>query len=317
MKSILTAFGMILIFFAVTGCTDRQGEIQNVGMLIDSTIEEQAWGEKGYDGLTAIGETYDVNVFYEENVSTKQDIIRAVDEFIYDGVNLIFGHSSIYGRHFADIAENYPDVHFVYFNGGYFTENVTSLNFSSHAMGFFAGMTAGEMTTANQVGIVAAYEWQPEIEGFFEGVNFHNPSAEVQMDIINDWNDTQSAIDIYEDMKNKNVDVFYPTGDMFSRTIIQEASMDNLYAIGYVEDQAGIGEEMVLTSTVQHVDKLYELAAEDFNNGDLNGTIKTFDFQEEAITLGEFSPYVTDDFKDDISEAIDDYMDTGLLPNEK
>src|SRR5690625_1678223 len=313
----LTALGIIIISFALSGCTDRQGEIQNVGMLIDSTIEDQAWGEKGYEGLTAIGETYDVNVFYEENVNTQQDIIRAVDEFVYDGVNLIFGHSSIYGRHFADIAENYPDVHFVYFNGGYFSENVTSLNFNAHAMGFFAGMIAGEMTAANQLGIIAAYEWQPEIEGFFEGVNFQNPAAQIQMDIINDWNDTQSAIEIYEDMKNDNADVFYPTGDIFSRTIIQEASSDSLYAIGYVEDQSGIGGEMVLTSTVQHVDKLYELAADEFNNGDLNGTIKTFDFQEEIITLGEFSSHIAGDFLDDLNEAVNDYMETGLLPNEQ
>jgi transcriptional activator of comK gene len=316
-KSIITAFGMIFSLFIITGCTNQQGDIQNVGMLIDSTIEEQAWGEKGYAGLTAIGETYNVDVFYEENIVTEQDVIRAVDNFVYDGVNLIFGHSSIYGRHFADIAENYPDVHFVYFNGGYFAENVTSLNFNAHAMGFFAGMTAAEMTAADHVGIVAAYEWQPEIEGFFEGVNYQSPSTEIHMDIINDWNDTQSSIEIYEGMRNDNVDVFYPTGDMFSRTIIQEASSDNLYSIGYVEDQSDIGGEMVLTSTIQHVDKLYELAAEEFNNGDLNGTIRAFDFQDEAITLGEFSPRIPEDFRDYMNEVINNYMDTGLLPNER
>lgn len=317
MKYILAVFGLMIILLAFTGCTDRHGEIQNVGMLIDSTIEGQAWGEKGYDGLMGIEETYDVNVFYEENVVTKQDIVRAVDEFVLDGVNLIFGHSSIYGRHFAEIADDYPDVHFVYFNGGYFAENVTSYNFNAHAMGFFAGMIAGKMTTANQVGIVAAYEWQPEIEGFFEGVNYQNPASDIRMDIINDWNDTKSAVEIYESMKNDDVDVFYPTGDMFSRRIIQAASNDNLYSVGYVEDQSEIGGELVLTSTIQHVDKLYELAAEQFNNGDLTGTVKAFDFQDEAITLGEFSPEIPDDFQKDINEAVQAYMETGLLPNER
>ncbi len=316
MKSMLTVIGMSIFLFTITGCADRQDEIQNVGMLIDSTIEEQPWGEKGLAGLTAIGDNYDVNIFYEENVMTQQDIIRAVDEFVNDGVNLIFGHSSIYGRHFAEVAKNYPNVHFVYFNGGYFADNVTSLNFNAHAMGFFAGMTAGEMTANDQVGIVAAYEWQPEIEGFYEGVSFQNPSAEVHMEIINDWNDAQSAVDIYEDMKNDQADVIYPTGDIFSRTIIQEASKDNLYTIGYVEDQSGIGGEMVLTSTIQHVDKLYEIIADEFNNGDLNGTIKTFDFEDEIISLGEFSPHVPDDFQDNINEAVQSYKETGLLPNE-
>src|SRR5690625_7834092 len=123
-------------------------------------------------------------------------------------------------------------------------------------------MTAAEMTTSNHFGIIAAYEWQPEIEGFFEGVNFQNPSAEIHMDIINDWNDTESAADIYESMKNDNVDVFYPTGDMFSRIIIQKASSENLYTIDYVEDQAEYIAEMVLTSTRHHMDKQYALVAE-------------------------------------------------------
>ncbi|GAB3789885.1 BMP family ABC transporter substrate-binding protein [Virgibacillus kimchii] len=317
MKSILTIIGVSIFIITMTGCTERQNDIQNVGMLIDSTIEDLPWGEKGYAGLTAIGETYNVNVFYEENVLTKQEIIRAVDEFVYDGVNLIFGHSSIYGRHFAEIAEDYPEVHFVYFNGGYFAENVTSLNFNSHAMGFFAGMTAGEMTSTDQVGIVAAFEWQPEIEGFYEGVIYQNPSAEINMEIINDWNDAQSAVDIYENMKNEQVDVFFPTGDIFSRTIIQQASKDNLYSVGYVEDQSAIGGDKVLTSTIQHVDKLYEITAEEFNNGDLNGTIKTFDFQDDIISMGEFSPNVPGDFQDMMEEAVADYMETGLLPNER
>jgi transcriptional activator of comK gene len=305
------------MIIVMTGCGDRQNNIQHVGMLIDGTMEDQPWAEKGYDGLTAIGETYDVNVFYEENIIEKEDIIRAVDEFVQNGVNLIFGHSSIYGRYFAEIAEEYPDVHFVYFNGGYFSENVTSLNFNSHAMGFFAGMTAGEMTSTDQVGIVAAYEWQPEIEGFYEGVIFQNPAAEVDMQIINDWNDAKSAIDIFESMKNEQVDVFYPTGDIFSRKIIQQASNNHLYAVGYVEDQSYIGGEMVLTSTIQHVDKLYEMVAESFNSGDLNGTIKTYDFQDDIITMGEFSPHVPENFQDQMNEAVGEYMETGLLPNER
>ncbi|MBY7143096.1 BMP family ABC transporter substrate-binding protein [Virgibacillus sp. NKC19-3] len=318
LKNVSSLFIVIFVLIILSGCSNYfdGGQIQNVGMLVDSSIDDQALAEKGYEGLQDIGEKYEVDVFYEENVMTEEETIEAVDAFVEDGVNLIFGHSNIYGAHFADIASSYPDVHFVYFNGGYVDENVTSLNFDSHAMSFFAGMVAGEMTETDQIGMISAYEWQPEIEGFYEGVNYQNPSAEVQIKFNSDWNETNSAPEIYEDMRDDEVDVFYPTGDAYSTGVIEEAEEDGLYAIGYGSDQSKIAESTVLTSTVQHIDKLYELVADEFNTESLEGTIMTFDFQDEFISLGQFSPDVPRYFQNEVKEAVDEYINNDLLPNQ-
>ena len=317
MKKVYSLIIIIFILLIVAGCRSDDDRIQNAGMLVDGTIEGQAWGEKGYDGLQQIGEKYDVDVFLKENISTEQEIAEAVDDLVYDGVNLIFGHSSIYGNYFTELAKSYPEVHFVYFNGGYYEDNVTSLNFNAHAMGFFAGMIAAEMSTTNQIGMVSAYQWQPEIEGFFEGAKYRNPEANVMIEFVNNWNDRETAIDLYEQMREKGVDVFYPTGDSYSEEIIQHAKEDGVYAIGYVADQSYIGEETVLTSTIQHVDKLYEYAAKKFNEDELEGKIMTFDFQEEAISLGEFSPSIPESFRDYMDDIVEEYMETDLLPNER
>ncbi|PAV29205.1 BMP family ABC transporter substrate-binding protein [Virgibacillus profundi] len=319
MKKTFIILLFILTLIIITGCSGlkSQDHIQNVGMLVDGTIESQAWNEKGYEGLQQIGEQYDVNVFYKENIVTEQEIESAVNEFVEDGVNLIFGHSSIYGNYFIDIAENYPDVHFVYFNGGYSDDNVTSLNFNAHAMGFFSGMIAAEMTDSNHVGMIAAFQWQPEIEGFFEGVKYQNPSAEVTVEFVNNWNDKETAADLYEKMRENNVDVIYPTGDSYSEEIIKRASEDGIYAIGYVANQSEIDENTVLTSTVQHVDKLYEITAEKFNEGELEGSILTFDFADEVISLGEFSPSIPESFQKFMEETVETYIETDLLPNER
>ncbi|GAB3059953.1 BMP family ABC transporter substrate-binding protein [Virgibacillus ainsalahensis] len=318
MKKTQITFLIMIVPILLTGCADyfNSGNIQNVGMLTDGTIDDQGWAEKGYKGLQNIEETYDVDVFYKENITTEEQIRDAVDEFLQDGVNLVFGNSNMYGNHFAEIASSYPDVHFVYFNGGYVDENVTSLNFNSHAMGFFAGMLAGKMSTSDQVGIIAAFEWQPEIEGFYEGVNYENPSTKVTINFLNDWNESDMAIDIYENMREEGVDVFYPAGGYFNTDIVNQAKEDGLYAIGYIVDQSETNERTVLTSTIQHVDKLYELAAEEFNAGNLSGNVTTYDFQDGAISLGKFSPHVPDSYQQEVNEAVEEYIDTGLLPNE-
>lgn len=315
----LYAFFLVLsVFLLITGCSENAetGKIQNVGMLVEGSVDDQVWGKKGYDGLQNIEEKFNVNVYYKEGIKTQQEVTDAVEAFVNNGVNLIFGHSNSYGKYFLEISNSYPNVHFVYFNGGYYADNVTSLNFNSHAMGFFGGMVAGKMTRTNEVGVIAAYEWQPEIEGFYEGVKYQNPEANVHIDYVQDWSDKDKALEMYEKMKEQNADVFYPTGDSFSIEIIEQAEKDGLYAIGYVRDQSYLAEETVLTSTVQHVDKLYMLAAKKFNKNELEGDILVFDFQDGVISLGEFSPLVPEDFQEKIEDTIKEYKDTLLLPNE-
>ncbi len=307
-----------LSIFILSSCTNNHTKlhIQKVGMLIDGSISDNPWNEKGFQGLLAIGKEFDVGVYYREDIHTKQETLDAVNKFINDGVNLVFGHSNIYGKYFSEIAKEYPNVHFVYFNGGYFDENVTSLNLNSQAMGFFAGMVAGEMTQTNDVGIIAAYEWQPEIEGFFEGVKYQKEDTKVHIDFLNEWNDEESAKQIYEKMKGKNVDIFYPAGESFSKEIVDNTNEDGGYTVGYLTDQFD-EESSVLMSMVQHVNKLYIYAAEQFNTQSLEGGITSFGFQDGIVTLGEFNSEVPKTLQLKIRRQVDKFIETNLLPHQQ
>ncbi|WP_306291517.1 BMP family ABC transporter substrate-binding protein [Paraliobacillus ryukyuensis] len=312
---------IFLIIFSIsltllTGC-NSDGEIDKVGMLVEHSINDQTWGSQGYQGLLQIKDDHDVDVFLKEGIDSQSEVTEAVDEFVHQGVNLIFGHSSIYGKYFDNLKDTYPEVQFVYFNGAYEGNNLTSLHFDSNAMGFFAGMVAGEMTNNNQVGVIGAFEWQPEIEGFFEGVNYQNSDAEVMVNFVNDWDNVDRAEEIFNNMNEAGADVFYPAGDSFSSSIITRAKESSKYAIGFVTDQAYLGESTVLTSTVQHVDKLYVRAADQFNEGELTGGIFTYDFQDDVVSLGTFSPQVPKSFQKEIKKEIEKYKKTGLLPNER
>jgi len=291
--------------------------IQKVGILLEGTTNDQSWDRRGYEGLLTIGEDFDADIYIKENVQSEEEIVNAVKNLAEKEARIIFGHSYTYGRYFADLADQYPNTHFVYFNGGYTADNVTSLNFDSHAMGFFGGMVAGKMTETNEIGIIAAYEWQPEVEGFYEGVKYQNPDATVHINFVNDWNAREVALNIYGIMKNNDVDVFYPTGDSFANDIVRHADQDGRYVIGYVPDKIDVDERTVLTSTIQHVDKLYVLAAELYQKNKLTSGIMTFDFADGAISLGDFSPDVPDDYTQYIMDLIDEYIETDLLPNEK
>ncbi|MFC0189137.1 BMP family ABC transporter substrate-binding protein [Fictibacillus aquaticus] len=308
---------MSAVLLILSGCSSywSDGKLENAGILIEDTINDQGWGTKGYKGLLAIQEEFNNDVLYKENIKSKEQALEAVKEFKKNNVNLIFGHGKIYSEYFRDIAKEYPDIHFVSFNGTAEGKNVTSLTFNSYAMGFFAGMLAGKMSKTNEVGVIGAMEWQPEIRGYEDGAAFAGKKVSVHTSIVKSWSDKEKALNIFEKLKRDKVDVIYPAGDGFAIPVIEKAKEDGLYSIGYVSDHSDIGKTAVLTSTVQHVDKLYLLTAKKFNEGKLKSGNLSFDFKEGVVALGKFSPLVPEKMKKQLQSDITQYKKSGKLPS--
>jgi transcriptional activator of comK gene len=310
-------FWLILsCFFLLVSCskTATSGEIQKVGLLVPETVNDQVWGTKGYKGLLKIQSEFNVDVYYKEGMDSETIVIRAVDEFDKKGINLIFGHGNEYAAYFNKIAKSYPHIHFVSFNGDAVEPNTTSLSFEAHAMGFFGGMVAGHMTKSNKVGVVAAFEWQPEVAGFQKGVLVENPNAEIKVKYVGHWDDKEKSLLLLDELLNEGYDTVYPAGDGYNVTIIERMKERGKYVIGYVSEQSDLGESTVLTSTIQHVDELYSLVARKYQNGELKSGNLFFDFQDGIISLGKFSPIVDDEFKKRIQKDIQKYIETNELP---
>ncbi|KGX87734.1 BMP family ABC transporter substrate-binding protein [Pontibacillus litoralis] len=318
-KKVLPTAIILFLLFGLIGCTTAmgQGNLQKVGMLVDHSVHDQAWGKKGYEGLLDIKEEMNVDVYFKQHIQSKQAARIALKEFSDEGINLVFGHGKKFGDYFNELHQEFPDMHFVYFNGNIQGDNMTSLNFDGYSMGFFGGMVASGMTDIEHVGVIAAFEWQPEVEGFYEGAKFQNPNTEVTIEYVNSWEDKDKAIQLYDELKEEGVDVFYPAGDGFNVPIMEAVKDDHLHSIGYVSDQSHIGESTVLTSTIQHVDQLYVIAAKLFDEGDLPDGFLTFGFQDGAISLGEFSSSVPAELQHDLDTALEKYKETGVLPNEQ
>ncbi|SIS47731.1 BMP family ABC transporter substrate-binding protein [Salimicrobium flavidum] len=311
------ALALILVIIVISGCSYNVSgnKTDRVGMLVETSVEDNSWGQKGYEGLKSIEQKYDVDIYHKEGIDTYQKTSLAVQELVENGTKVIFGHSSTYGEYFKELHDDYPDVNFIYFNGDYVAENLTSINFESTAMGFFGGMVAAEMTETDRVGMIASFSWQPEVEGFYEGVKHVKPEASVHVNFTNSWDNTKRAYEIYREMESLKVDVFYPAGDQFSAQIIQQAEKDGHYSIGYVMDQSELAPRSVLTSTVQHVDQLYVSTMDLIMKGKLEGEKYMYDFEDGAISLGEFSSDVPPSVQEKIKKEISEYKESGKLPN--
>ncbi|MCH6265205.1 MULTISPECIES: BMP family ABC transporter substrate-binding protein [Neobacillus] len=313
----LSRFGIIfLCLFLLSACgeTKAQGHLQKAGLLVPDTVNDQVWATKGFNGLLKIQSKFNIDVFYKEGMNSEDKVEKAVKEFDQKGVNLIFGHGSEYAEYFNQISKDYPNIHFVSFNGDAKTPNSTSLNFKGHAMGFFGGMVAAHMSKQHKVGVLAAYEWQPEIEGFYQGAMAEDKNTHVSIEYVGNWDDDNKAIQLVDRMLDTGVDVVYPAGDGFNVPVIERVKDRGQYVIGYVSEQSDFGESTVLTSTIQQVDKLYVKVADQFNNQKLKSGNLSFDFQDDVISLGKYSPLVDKGFIHKMDSYIETYKNSGNLP---
>ena len=154
------------------------------------------------------------------------------------------------------------------------------------------------------------------MEGFYDGAIFENKNMKVDIRYIGHWDDQEKALKVLDDVLLKDADVIYPAGDGFNVPVIEKVKDKGLYVIGYISDQADFGESTVLTSTVQHVDDLYELTAGKFNKGELKSGNLYFDFQDDVISLGKFSSKVDSEYREKLNKHINSYKKNGKLPNQ-
>ncbi|MGM9923976.1 MAG: BMP family ABC transporter substrate-binding protein [Bacillus sp. (in: firmicutes)] len=310
----------LLVSLLVIGssCKDNlaDGKIHSAGLLVVDTINDQVWGTMGYKGLLAIGSSLDVEVYCKEGIKSEVQVAHAVEEFKAKGVNFVIGNGNIYAEMFNRLSKRYPDVHFLSVNGDAKNPNTTSVKFNGYAMGYLGGIVAAEMSKTNHVGVVAAYEFQPEVKGFVDGARYRNPEVSATIRYVDDWDSTDRAVGYAKELADKGVDVFYPAGDGFNIPIIEEVKERGLYVIGYVSEQRKQG-DAVLTSTVQHVDKLLSIAAEQYDEGMLQSGNLCYDFQNNVITMGTYSSLVPKDFQETMDRYVEAYKRTGELPGKE
>ncbi|WP_240338410.1 BMP family ABC transporter substrate-binding protein [Peribacillus alkalitolerans] len=122
---------------------------------------------------------------------------------------------------------------------------------------------------------------------------------------VQDWDNVEKTLLLTDELIKHENDVVYPAGDGYNVHVIERMKEKGLYVIGYVSKQSDLGETTVLTSTVQHVDKLYLHAAELFNQGKLETGNLVFDFQDDVISMGKYSPVVGKSFQEKMSGWID------------
>lgn len=312
-QSLLVLILLMTILLTSCGQVLNKGQLNNVGLLLDGTIHDETWGKGAYLGALEIKDEHNISVLTRESVTTSRETEEHVKDMKRQGVNLVFGHGSDFGKHFSSINEYYPEIQFVYFNGNTFDQNITSIHFDGYEMGYFAGVLSAKVTVTNQIGVISAFQNQPEVQGFYEGVKHTKPNVKVHLRSVFDWYDQQRAMLLFNDLLEEDIDIVYPAGDGFNIPIILEAKKHDIYSIGYVNDQYEVAPDSVITSTVQDLEEIYANVANQYNQGELPSGVIHYGFDNEYIYLGEYGDAVDEQVREEVDSLIEEYLETGRL----
>lgn len=199
----------------------------------------------------------------------------------------------------AAAAPKHPNQKYVYFDDELLLPNVLSVKYAQNEGSYLAGALAGVVATdkttfplgteSKKVGLVAGQDL-PVIEdfilGFKQGVAAIDPSINVQVAFIGNFNDAQKAYELTRNMLNGGADVVYNVAGPAGLGILKAAADANKYAIGVDSDQNGLYPKNVIASMLKQIgNSIYDSTKQIEDGKAPMGTLEVYGLKNDGVAL--------------------------------
>ncbi len=166
----------------------------------------------------------------------------------------------------AAVAPKHSGQKYVYFDDELKLPNVLSIKYAQNEGSYLAGALAALVATdkedfplsaaSHKVGLVAGQDL-PVIEdfivGFKQGAKTVDPSIDVQVSFIGNFNDAQKAYELTRNTFGGGADVVFNVAGPAGLGILKAAADSNKYAIGVDSDQNGLYPKNVVASMLKQI----------------------------------------------------------------
>lgn len=272
----------------------KDSEIPMVIIVYGGEKGDQSFIDSAFRGLTAAEkdlafESREFSSFvYEtisgllQNESPKRPVLVITASFAYAGVT-------------AQLAEEHPEVSFLGIDQqDSALSNVRTCEITSFGSSYLAGVLAADATNTRHVGIILGTH-SDVLEGFRlgfrDGILAADPSitiAEryVREDSVEGFSDPVTAQEIAREMYGDGVDVIFTVAGFSGTGAIDEAKREpGRYVIGVDRDQSDLGPDVILASSVKHVDQAVESGIREFMDGTFSGGEQVVGLNDGATDL--------------------------------
>jgi len=227
----------------------------NIGFVYVSPIGDAGWTYQHDLGRLQMEKALGgkVTTKYVENVAEGADAERVIREMAKRGDKAIFATSFGFMNYALKVSKQYPNTTFVHATLYKQGKNMGLINARFYEGRYLTGVIAGEMTTSNKLGYVAAFPIPEVLQGinaFIKGARPVNPKAEVSVIWVNSWFDPGKERAASLTLISQGSDVITHHTD--STAVVQAAEEKGIYAFGYHSDMSKYGKKAHLTAATHH-----------------------------------------------------------------
>jgi basic membrane protein A and related proteins len=199
----------------------------------------------------------------------------------------------------AAVAPKHPDQKYVYFDDELKAPNVLSVKYAQNEGSYLAGALAGIVATdkaafplssaSKKVGLVAGQDLpviQDFIVGFKQGAKTIDPSIDIEVSFIGNFNDAQKAYDLTRNTLNGGADVVFNVAGPAGLGILKAAADANKYAIGVDSDQNGLYPKNVIASMLKQIgNSIYDSMKQIESGKAPFGTLEIYGLKNDGVGL--------------------------------
>ncbi|MDQ0230360.1 BMP family ABC transporter substrate-binding protein [Metabacillus malikii] len=286
-----------------------------VTILTSGSLTDQSWGSLAYKGKLEIEDLFPVDVSLYSELTSNELITNKVNEAIKNGAELIIGQGREFTQVFSDLARVNSSVNFVTIHGSLTYENQAVYTFDQGEIEYFAALSAALVTKTNKVAIIDTKDDRKANSEFEDALEYYKPESTFYYDFVGDRENGEKALKILQQLIEEGVDVVYSKGNSFNRDVIDYAKRENIYVIGYLDDQSYMAKEHVITSVLNDVPKAYTAIMNDYfsEDGIPLGQVVMLDENDGVYKLAPFGPMLSETDKKYIANEMEKYRNGVLL----
>ncbi|UTR16112.1 BMP family ABC transporter substrate-binding protein [Salipaludibacillus sp. LMS25] len=282
--------------------------MQKVAILTSDKIRDQSWGSLAYRGQLKIEEEFDISTLLVSDLNTQERMLMASEKLIREGVTLFIGHGREFSESFTYLAEKHPDVFFVTLHGMGKHKNQAVYTYDQRNLEYFLALAASMKSKTKKIGVLESTKEDKRHSKFKQGLAHYAPEAKVHTQVVNSRDDGRKAVELMEQLLQKDVDVIYSKGNAFNQDVIDHAKKKGVYVIGYLDDQSYMAKDLVLTSLLNNVTEAYIAIMNDYlSEKGIKAGINELTEEDGVYQLAPLGPMFTHEEVEYIMTEIDKF----------
>jgi len=326
--TLVACASMVVSMTACSGSTDSAstdsastesastGEKTTIGFIYVGASDDYGYNQAAYKGMQAVKEHFgdQVEILNKEQVPETSEASDVLEQMIQSGATILFPTSFGHLTPAEDVAKKYPNVIFEHQGGMETLDNLGTYFGTIWDPYYLAGIAAGNATTSNKLGFVAAFpisQSLANINAFTLGAQSVKPEITTTVIFTGDWADPAKQTEAANQLIADGCDVLAQHQDA-TKTIVELCEANNVYCVGYHADASELAPNMWLTAAVWDWSGLFVDITQSIIDGKWDGSaydgIYRGGMAEGIVDLAPFGKAVPKDVQDEILKIKDEMI---------